>query len=334
MLGRSKSNGRRPKKARNSDYRTSRLRVTARGPEAPESDSAMHQLPAPAMQGQRWRRLLSTHAIHMVHAHRNDDVELYCPMHAHEYMEFVVADRVGGVTHFGSAGGLLEFHEGDVLFYPPRVQHDQRMSMRGGVNLVIGVEANLPLTPPLDRPQLLAVRIRSEIVARVERIVGAYGYAQDELTQVLMDSEARAILALLVREGLERDFAEAEHNAQRLARLARQHLGRQFAHIRSMRGIAEELGCSPDYLRHIFRAEYGQSMSEWLREVRIRHAQGLLAQTSLPIKKISRSSGFSRVQYFYRQFSRSTGVTPAHFRSQCGAAAPRPRAGRRRPGGP
>jgi YesN/AraC family two-component response regulator len=78
--------------------------------------------------------------------------------------------------------------------------------------------------------------------------------------------------------------------------------------------IAERQGISLGYLSTIFKKETGKTISEYIREKRIKHAAHLLKTTHLQIQTVALHCGIMDVQYFSKIFKRETGKTPKEYR--------------------
>jgi AraC-like DNA-binding protein len=78
--------------------------------------------------------------------------------------------------------------------------------------------------------------------------------------------------------------------------------------------LAERLGMSVRTLRRSFRRRLGVSPHQYLIAQRVQAARELLLKTDVPLKEIARTTGYSDVFYFGRQFKQMTGVSPALFR--------------------
>lgn len=79
--------------------------------------------------------------------------------------------------------------------------------------------------------------------------------------------------------------------------------------------IAEEFKISPDYLRKIFKAETGKSISEYISFVRLSAAAEMIESSQRPLGEIAADCGFSNVNYFYTCFKKAYGVTPKAYRA-------------------
>lgn len=80
--------------------------------------------------------------------------------------------------------------------------------------------------------------------------------------------------------------------------------------------IAQQLGCSADYLSHLFHTETRERLTHYVQRIRIEGAILALDTGALTISQIAYASGFSDPAYFARVFKQHKGVTPQEFRLQ------------------
>src|SRR5262249_39689220 len=76
------------------------------------------------------------------------------------------------------------------------------------------------------------------------------------------------------------------------------------------------LGCSPDYLSHLFHTETKERLTHYIQRIRIEGAILALDSTTQTVAEIAYASGFSDPAYFARVFKQHKGVTPQEFRVQ------------------
>jgi len=78
--------------------------------------------------------------------------------------------------------------------------------------------------------------------------------------------------------------------------------------------MAEMVNLSPGYFSNLFRSEVGMSFSDYLIQVRIENAKGLLRRFDLSVEAISKKCGFNSLAHFSRTFKDRCGLSPLKFR--------------------
>ena len=78
--------------------------------------------------------------------------------------------------------------------------------------------------------------------------------------------------------------------------------------------LAERQNVSKGYLSAIFKKETGKTLTEFVREARIKNAIRLLQTTNLQVQTVSQYCGILDLQYFCKQFKRVTGKSPKEYR--------------------
>lgn len=86
----------------------------------------------------------------------------------------------------------------------------------------------------------------------------------------------------------------------------------------SLKFLAAQLNVNASYLSALFKKETGITLTDYVNNRRIKHAQKLLLDTNLPVKNISLQCGISDMYYFSRMFKRITGLTPRGYRERMG----------------
>lgn len=106
-----------------------------------------------------------------------------------------------------------------------------------------------------------------------------------------------------------------ETRAERHFRRFRQLLDDHYRQQRSIEFYAASLGMTPTQLNRICRRELGESALAVIHRRLIAEAERDLAYTTLSVKAIAYSLGFSDAAYFSRFFRRRVGLTPSEFRA-------------------
>ena len=82
----------------------------------------------------------------------------------------------------------------------------------------------------------------------------------------------------------------------------------------TLHSLAADQEVSPGYLSTIFKKETGQTVTEYIRDKRLKHATHLLSTTHLQIQTVALHCGIMDVQYFSKLFKKQTGKTPKEYR--------------------
>jgi AraC family transcriptional regulator of arabinose operon len=85
--------------------------------------------------------------------------------------------------------------------------------------------------------------------------------------------------------------------------------------------LAAAVDLSPSRFAHVFRCTMGVSPLRYVHDLRMRRAQQLLADTSLPVHEVRRQVGWRDPSHFSKAFRRRFGVGPRRYRRLCAAAA-------------
>ena len=67
-------------------------------------------------------------------------------------------------------------------------------------------------------------------------------------------------------------------------------------------------------LKHAFKEVYGVSITEYIQQRRLSHAETLLSLTDFTIEQVAAAVGYNNAGRFASMFKKSTGVYPAEYR--------------------
>lgn len=82
----------------------------------------------------------------------------------------------------------------------------------------------------------------------------------------------------------------------------------------SLSSISASQSVSAGYLSTVFKNETGKTVTEYIREKRMKHAAHLLSTTFLQIQTVALHCGIMDVQYFSKTFKKYMGMTPKEYR--------------------
>jgi AraC family transcriptional regulator len=82
----------------------------------------------------------------------------------------------------------------------------------------------------------------------------------------------------------------------------------------SLGELADAVGRHPTHVARVFRREYGLSVGEYARSLRLEWAASRLALDDAPLAQVALEAGFADQSHFTRAFRRHAGVTPGRYR--------------------
>ncbi len=137
-------------------------------------------------------------------------------------------------------------------------------------------------------------------------------------TRALAEALMKQCLIVLLR----RHVASGHCQAPWLAALEQPRLGPAVNAMldspeapHSLESLAERAGMSRAAFAERFRATFERSPMAFLRDLRLRGAARLLAETDLPVKTVAGRVGFASRSHFSRAFKASFGTDPAAYRA-------------------
>jgi transcriptional regulator GlxA family with amidase domain len=80
--------------------------------------------------------------------------------------------------------------------------------------------------------------------------------------------------------------------------------------------IARFVNLSPSRLHHLFKAETGMSLTQFLKSLRLERARELLETTFLSVKQVMTTSGLKNKSHFVKDFKKAYGTTPTQYRRE------------------
>ena len=84
----------------------------------------------------------------------------------------------------------------------------------------------------------------------------------------------------------------------------------------SLRDVCDHLAVSQSYFSALFKSKYKKTFLEYLTELRIEKAKGLLAATDFKLYEIAEKCGYADPHYFSVIFKKHTGMTPKDYRNE------------------
>jgi len=200
----------------------------------------------------------------------------------------------------------LECGKDALIAKPPDARHRNAYGKRGADCLIIEVQWERVSsigeeTDILDRIAVWQGGGRAAIVRRLARELRECGTAIGLLAEAL-------VLELFASAARSRDGQPP------WLRRAQELMHSEFRCIRRVSEVAVVAGVHPVHLARVFRAQFGCSVADYLRRLRLEWAATAIAEGEQSILDVALESGYADQSHFTRAFAGHFGVPPARYR--------------------
>ena len=238
--------------------------------------------------------------------------------------------QLQGYTEFHFPQGQLTLRAGEALVMPPKLLHDEWVGNEGAqafANLVVYADrqtlsCHLANEAKPGRPGNLYLEVCQHVDAlRIEHWLADAARPPDQDVHGLWVLQQRAlVLTALTAVARLLDAPQKTQSNEptllaRLRVLVQNRLGEVDLTVVS---LAQDLGCTADYLSHLYSSSTGEHLWQVILRQRLARAARLLAESDSAVKEIAWCCGFASASYFIRSFKQQFGVTPKVYRTMAG----------------
>lgn len=196
---------------------------------------------------------------------------------------------------------------GDVLFHPAGIEHETAAADGTAIVAVDVARSVLGAFHDLyERPLLMTFE---EVDGIPQRIRAELSHA-DSATTLVVQSLILQLLAIGSRTPA-KPARRKPHWMARLVTYIHANLGERL----TMQRLAAVGAVSESRLSHAFQQYFDCSVSDYIREARLREAARALRHNGDSVQQIARNFGFSDQAHFSRTFKSAYGITPTEYRA-------------------
>ncbi len=255
----------------------------------------------------------------------NDEIEEY-PTHWHNAVEVIIPLHNG----FTVVSGGVEYHlnEKEIIVIPPGELHsmpaqDGRRIIFQCDNSVISevpsLESILPvfssavhITPSLNKE--LYVLARKNILDIYTEYYSKAPMADVRIYMYLI-TILTAIREFQLNSADENSASTSDNSDEsRKFGLVTKYINQNYMYELPLEKLASIAGYSKYHFSRIFKKYNNMSYIQYINSKRIKAAERLMADSSLPITEVAMQCGFSSLTTFNRAFRKAKGCTPTEFR--------------------
>ncbi|WP_262680435.1 AraC family transcriptional regulator [Paenibacillus sp. J5C2022] len=250
------------------------------------------------------------------------------PLHAHDFVEINYVAEGNGHHYIGDR--RLDVRQGDIFMLPVGASHVYRPnSMEAKDDLVVynfligkdTLKDYLRLYPlPCDLTEALGLT-KTQYRKYVDR--------SGDVRKLMMNSHREYALGRPGVEGMmlayltqlllvlyRIEMAEGEGRGRASADVSKvmQYVEARYAERITLAEAASLIPVSVSHLQRLFKAETGQSFTEYVQNRRIERSRELLERSRLPVAEVARLVGYQDTKFFHGLFKKKTGQTPLQYR--------------------
>ena len=258
------------------------------------------------------------------------------PEHRHNYVEMMYVVQ-GSITHY-IEGKELVLHKGDVLMLNQHVSHAIKRAEYEdiGINFIALPEFfEIPLTMlqkknvladfvigamrqknPVSHYLLFRLKEDSQIENLMENMIESMFHEKNSGSNSydIMNQYSMGLVFLYLLNHLE----DLSHNSsmdykETIVQAVLEYINSDCKNA-NLSKIAEDTHQSMTVLSKLIKQKTGYKFQELLQRRRFQKAVYLLMETELTVEDIPLEVGYENQSYFYRQFQKRYGMTPAKYR--------------------
>ncbi|MEJ8305072.1 response regulator transcription factor [Saccharibacillus sacchari] len=157
-------------------------------------------------------------------------------------------------------------------------------------------------------------RLARELTQRLRELRQSYGQEED-LVRDGQRSDSEPTLPeipLVYTESLEQLIRRRKFRDRLDLNEVRAYVAEHFAESLSLDGLARSFFVSKEYLSRTFRQEFGQTLTDYIQQVRMEKAKAWILE-GVPIRRASEMCGYEDLGYFYRVFKKQYGIAPGEL---------------------
>ncbi len=233
--------------------------------------------------------------------------------HYHNLFEIYFITK-GTCTYFID-NKVYDLIPGDIVLIPEGVMHDTKYKSAKHSRMLINCSLRyIPssLGPAINNMLYLYrnPNLYDDIYKIFTDIEKEYN-KPDEITDDIFVCYVNLLFFTLVRN---ENFCKKLKSNSDFVQNALEYVQNNFNDDISLTSVAQIFNVSPEHLSRTFKKQTGFGFNKYLTLLRLKEAETLLKETTLPINEIASRSGFSDGNYFSLIFKKFHGLSPKEVR--------------------
>lgn len=255
----------------------------------------------------------------------------HTPLHYHDFVEFTFviegegSESINGKKHRlypGAASFLLPHHMHEVQCDPGSTI--RKYCCMFNINMVFDSDYDADLHHLVfkigsDLPSFAHFegQLAKKMQTIFEDLHHEYEHNGDHGSMSLIRAKLLEALVLFVRATMDEERIHANESSASVRHSflpLLEYVHRNFLEKLTLEELAKKFGVSIPYISRYFKKNVGKGFLDYLHELRIERAAGMLKSTNMSVIDISVEVGFESYRTFSRVFREMKGQTPSEFR--------------------
>ena len=233
------------------------------------------------------------------------------PRHAHECASFFLVVRGSFTEQTGTTS--WECSPSSFVFTPPAVAHADQFHDRGGDCLLVQLAPEwLDRVADCGAKLDTLIHVHGGLISTLALKLYGEAFRYDELSALAVQGLIFEILAQLARPKAE----DRPVSGPRWVQQAQELLHERFFERLTLEQIAQQLEVHPVHLATTFKRHFGQTVGQYIRQLRVEFAERKIREGKLPLSQVALAAGFADHSHFSRTFKLQTGMTPQQYRQR------------------
>lgn len=232
----------------------------------------------------------------------------YSIWHAHEFAYFTVLEQ-GQCRERIESLGERDLQPWTVSFHKSDEMHARRAGPQSYYVFGVAVWDRALVRLEGAASKLVTADLTTPDMPALARKLAHEFRRQDAFSPLCLSG---ILLEILGATG--RQQSGEERSMPRWLREARDHL-HEADTTGSLTALADQVAVSPSHLAREFRKQFGKSVGEYAREVRLQRAYAEVLYTDRPLAQLAAAYGFADESHFVRSFRRLFQITPGRLRN-------------------
>ncbi|MGO4929211.1 AraC family transcriptional regulator [Fundicoccus sp. Sow4_F4] len=235
--------------------------------------------------------------------------------HLHYHLQFEFLYLLNGHLTLTTEYGGQQLLAQQMVIIPPYLEHNLKKIAFGDCEYLSIEIQNYPLRFPNDKllnGTTFFYDQQGLLLATIRQVITELKHSHVN-KDLILQSFVNVLIWHLASLSKSVELTKVE-SLQPAIQLCKNYIDHYFPDDIPLFLLSEKSQLSSYYLSRRFKQQIGLTPTQYLTQVRVKHAKQLLKHSRISIQQISEECGFKNAAYFSQVFKIATGLTPSQYR--------------------